>query len=41
MSRRGGCERIGHLRFPRVSGDEPDGTMLIQAVPMFSPRERG
>ena len=27
--------------FPRVSGDEPDYTMLIQELIEFSPRERG
>ena len=28
-------------RFPRVSGDEPGGTITINAVNEFSPRERG
>ena len=27
--------------FPRVSGDEPDGSMLMLTDPSFSPRERG
>ena len=27
--------------FPRVSGDEPGGTITINAVNEFSPRERG
>ena len=29
------------LRFPRVSGDEPGGTITINATNEFSPRERG
>ena len=27
--------------FPRVSGDEPDLTEIIEAADPFSPRERG
>ena len=29
------------IRFPRVSGDEPHGSSLADAVNRFSPRERG
>ena len=28
-------------RFPRVSGDEPDLTEIIEQADPFSPRERG
>ena len=28
-------------RFPRVSGDEPRWDQIIQALDVFSPRERG
>ena len=30
-----------HLRFPRVSGDEPLNSPLTVGVALFSPRERG
>ena len=30
-----------HISFPRVSGDEPGGTITINATNEFSPRERG
>ena len=29
------------LRFPRVSGDEPEESLKAQAIERFSPRERG
>ena len=32
--------RVAH-RFPRVSGDEPDLTEIIEQADPFSPRERG
>ena len=28
-------------RFPRVSGDEPQGRESVEDAPKFSPRERG
>ena len=28
-------------RFPRVSGDEPDFSLVLQRKTWFSPRERG
>ena len=33
--------RPGGPGFPRVSGDEPHGSSLADAVNRFSPRERG
>ena len=30
-----------HPRFPRVSGDEPEGVRALPTALMFSPRERG
>ena len=41
MSRQAGCERLGHFRFPRVSGDEPNEHALHPRHDQFSPRERG
>ena len=41
MSRRQTGSRPLHRRFPRVSGDEPDGDTLDLASILFSPRERG
>ena len=29
------------VRFPRVSGDEPESLGLVQVSQSFSPRERG
>ena len=41
MSRTGDLVAVQRVRFPRVSGDEPqDGTIDIDAN-KFSPRERG
>ena len=34
------CDRV-RGRFPRVSGDEPEGFTLRLRVGVFSPRERG
>ena len=31
----------GRLGFPRVSGDDPDAALYVEAVSEFSPRERG
>ena len=31
----------GNVRFPRVSGDEPQSFTTYQATTTFSPRERG
>ena len=33
--------RDGLICFPRVSGDEPELTMLKDCAGVFSPRERG
>ena len=32
---------LGELRFPRVSGDEPEAFQVNGTPPLFSPRERG
>ena len=34
------CHRLG-IRFPRVSGDEPEDEAGPDVVHAFSPRERG
>ena len=36
-----GIVKTDHLRFPRVSGDEPSPTNAKSPHPQFSPRERG
>ena len=41
MSRAPVIEDEVHLRFPRVSGDEPPGLPLRYSITVFSPRERG
>ena len=33
--------RRDRVRFPRVSGDEPETTRMLLAYYEFSPRERG
>ena len=39
LDQTGGLE--GRVRFPRVSGDEPDATVRKWTQRWFSPRERG
>ena len=41
MSRISRRFRRFEARFPRVSGDEPDLTEIIEKADPFSPRERG
>ena len=41
MSPRTGANAISCTCFPRVSGDEPHGGSIKDAVRRFSPRERG
>ena len=41
MSPREFREMRRHLRFPRVSGDEPLPVAIPMVEPSFSPRERG
>ena len=41
MSRQRRPPETAPLRFPRVSGDEPDDSAAIYYVTLFSPRERG
>ena len=41
MSPRGVKSEGPAYRFPRVSGDEPDLTEIIEQADPFSPRERG
>ena len=41
MSLMRGSDRIAHLSFPRVSGDEPFAEVKALADKWFSPRERG
>ena len=41
MSRWSEAEQCADEGFPRVSGDEPQGTDRAIAKAMFSPRERG
>ena len=41
MSRHPRAARLDELRFPRVSGDEPNLPPFYAVGYMFSPRERG
>ena len=41
MSRTASRAPQGPIRFPRVSGDEPDGFESFRQSVEFSPRERG
>ena len=41
MSRTGDLLATVAGRFPRVSGDEPDGDTVLVQITKFSPRERG
>ena len=41
MSRSCAAAVSGHVRFPRVSGDEPLTVLEPVRKTMFSPRERG
>ena len=41
MSRTGDLVAVQRVRFPRVSGDEPEPPLSRVPDPLFSPRERG
>ena len=41
MSRTGDLVAVQRVRFPRVSGDEPEAVQGQGLVGEFSPRERG
>ena len=41
MSRTTRADNSPSIRFPRVSGDEPDLQRYLDLVAEFSPRERG